>query len=264
MPDYFFYLIIFIFGLIVGSFLNCIIYRIESGKSFLKGRSFCPNCHHELSWQDLIPLLSFLILKRKCRYCHQKISLQYPLVELFTGFLFVLTAYYVLSSLNFQNLLFTIYYLIIISFLIIIFVYDLKHYIIPDKIVYSAIGITLFYQLFRIWDFGNWNLFRASDLGFGVLPSLIFLVIILFSRGQWMGLGDFKLAVLMGLFLGFPNIVVALFLAVFWGAIIGLGLVIFGGKKLSSEIPFGPFLVTGTFVALFWGQQIINWYFNFL
>lgn len=252
---------IFLFGLAVGSFLNCLIYRLETGRSFLKGRSFCPHCQHILSCQDLIPVLSFIILKGKCRYCSQKISWQYPLVEITTAALFILTIYNLqFTTYNLQNLFVVSYWLFVVSFLIIIFVYDLKHYIIPDKIIYPAIAITLLYQLFWIWDLGNWDLFRISDLGFGVLPSLFFLAIILFSGEKWMGFGDFKLAILMGLILGWPEILVALFLAFLIGAIIGIGLIILGKKTLKSEVPFGPFLVTSTFIALFWGQEIINWY----
>ena len=250
---------VFLFGLATGSFLNCIIYRLHTGESFFSGRSYCPHCQHILSWQDLIPVFSFLILKGKCRYCSQKISWQYPLVELSTALLFVLI-FNLQSISTLSQSITTLYLFIISSFLIVIFVYDLKHYIIPDKVIYSAIGIVFLYQLFRIWNFGNWDLFRISNLGFGILPSLFLLAIILLSGGKWMGLGDFKLAFFMGLFLGFPNILVALFLAFFIGAIIGLGLIALGKKTLKSEIPFGPFLVTGTFIALFWGRVIIDWY----
>jgi prepilin signal peptidase PulO-like enzyme (type II secretory pathway) len=246
------YLFFFLFGLAVGSFLNCLIYRLETGKSFFKGRSFCPHCQHILGWQDLIPILSFLILKGKCRYCHQKISWQYPLVELATALIFPLIF---ITRINIWT---GVYLLIITSFLIIIFVYDLKHYIIPDKVIYPAIGIAVLYQLFGIWP--PTKILWA--VGFGILPSVFFLAIILFSHERWMGFGDFKLVVLMGLILGFPNILVALFLAFFLGAIIGMGLVISGKKQLSSEVPFGPFLVTGTFFALFFGKEIINWYLN--
>ena len=131
------YIFVLSFGLIVGSFLNCVIYRLEEGKSFLKGRSFCPDCKHTLSWRDLIPLLSFLILKGKCRYCQKKISWQYPSVELSTGILFLLIFNY-----TFPNLLATGYWLLVASFLIIIFVYDLKHYVIPDKVIYPAIMVS--------------------------------------------------------------------------------------------------------------------------
>jgi len=249
--NYFFYLITFIFGLIVGSFLNCVIYRLEIGKSALKGRSFCPHCQHQLKWQDLIPIFSFLILRGKCRYCKKPIFWQYPLVELITGILFLL----------FFIFHFSFFIFIISSFLIIIFVYDLKHYIIPDKIIYPAIVIAFLYQLFNHWSLIINHLnFIYSALG----ASFFFLLIVLASRGKGMGIGDIKLGFLMGLILGWPNILVALFLAFLIGAIIGIGLMISRKKTLKSEVPFGPFLVTGTFLALFWGQNIINWYLNLI
>ncbi|PIZ88011.1 MAG: prepilin peptidase [Candidatus Nealsonbacteria bacterium CG_4_10_14_0_2_um_filter_39_15] len=270
MPlNHLFYLAIPLFGLVMGSFLNCIIYRLQTGESFLKGRSFCPHCRHALSWQDLIPVFSFLILKGKCRYCQKPISWQYPLVELATGIIFLLIVWNlefgICLEFGIWNLLF---YLLISCFLIIIFVYDLKHYIIPDAVIYPAIAIAFLYQLFRMLNFVNWNLFGIWNVESGILrpissaflASLFFLAIVFLSQGKWMGLGDVKLAFLMGLFLGFPNILVALFLAFFIGAIIGIGLIISGKRTLKSEVPFGPFLITGTFIALFWGNQITNWY----
>jgi len=252
-------ILVYIFGLIVGSFLNCVIYRLEEGESFLKGRSFCPDCKHTLSWQDLIPLLSFLILKGKCRYCQKPISRQYPLVELVTGILFLLIFNY-----TFPNLLVTGYWLLVTSFLIIIFVYDLKHYIIPDKIIYPAIivsGIWYFVSGIFLNLYTKYEILNTIYSAFGA--AIFFLLIVLVSRGKWMGMGDVKLAFLMGLFLSSPKILVALFLAFFIGAIIGVGLVVSRKKTLKSEVPFGPFLVTGTFIALFWGENIINWYLNF-
>ncbi len=266
------YIFVFFFGLTVGSFLNCVIYRLEEGKSFLKGRSFCPHCKHQLSWQDLIPVLSFLILKGKCRYCKKPISWQYPIVEIATGLLFLLIFNFQFSISNYLNL---IYYLIISTLLIVIFVYDFKHYVIPDKIIYLAIGLALIYQLFGILNFGHWDLFRNWKLEIGnlqpllnpltsaILASAFFLLIVLISHGRWMGMGDIKLAFLMGLFLSSSKILVALFLAFLVGAIIGVGLILSGKKTLKSEVPFGPFLVTGTFIALFWGENIIKWYLNF-
>jgi len=246
----FFYVVIFIFGLIVGSFLNCVIYRLEEGKSFLKGRSFCPHCKHKLIWQDLIPIFSFLILRGKCRYCQKKISWQYPTIEIATGLLF-------LSIFIFH---FSIFNLIIACFLIIIFVYDLKHYIIPDKVIYPAIIIALIFN-FQFLIVNEFPIFKFSILS-ALGAAAFFLLIVLISRGKWMGVGDIKLAFLMGLILGFPNILVALFLAFFIGAIIGIGLLIIGKKTLKSEVPFGPFLVVGTFLAMFFGENLINWYFS--
>lgn len=253
----FFYFIIFVFGLLVGSFLNCVIYRLEQNKSFLKGRSYCPGCKHKLSWSDLIPVLSFLILKGKCRYCQKPISWQYPLVEFSTAILFLSLFYrYPISIISAVNLfyLFTIF-----SFLIIIFVYDLKHYIIPDKVIYPAIAIVFIYNFLKS-DFHLKSDFVLSAFG----AALFFLIIVLISRGKWMGIGDIKLAFLMGLILSWPNILVALFLAFFLGAITGVGLIIAQKKTLKSEVPFGPFLVAGTIIALFWGKIIIDWYLKYL
>ena len=255
------YFIIFVFGLIVGSFLNCLIYRLEKGKSFLKGRSFCPFCKHSLSWRDLVPVFSFIFLKGKCRYCHQPISFQYPLVEISTALIFLLIFNFFtpldmqLSNGAIFNFLNIFYLWIAASFLIVIFVYDLKHYIIPDKIIYPAIGVALIYNFLK-FDFLGSPDFLLSALG----AAAFFAAIVLISRGRWMGAGDIKLAFLMGLILGWPNILVALFLAFFLGAIVGVGLIFSGQKTLKSEIPFGPFLIFGTFSALFWGKEIIIWY----
>jgi len=256
MPDLFFSIIIFILGAIVGSFLNCVIYRLENNKSFLRGRSYCPNCKQVLSWQDLIPVLSFVFLKGKCRYCKKPISWQYPLVELATAVIFLLVF-------NPQNILLSVFYFLISAFLIIIFVFDLKHYIIPDEVIYSAILVSgvwclasgIFFHIYTKYEILN-TIYSA----FGA--AAFFLFIVLITRGKGMGVGDIKLAFLMGLILGFPNILVALFSAFFIGAAVGVGLVISGKKQLKSEVPFGPFLVTGTFLAMFFGQALIDWYFG--
>ena len=258
-PDFFFYFIIFLSGSAVGSFLNSIIHRLKTGESFLLKRSYCPDCKKTLSWQDLIPLLSFLFLKGKCRYCQGKISWQYPLVELLTGLLFVFTLYK-FFPVTLGDFLPISYWLLTISFLIIIFVYDLKYYIIPDKIIYPAIALAIIHNIYQ-FTINNQQL-AISNILAAISASAFFLAIVLISRGKWMGWGDPKLAFFMGLLLGFPNILVALFLAFLIGAIIGIGLIIFRKKTLKSEVPFGPFLVTGTLIALFWGNNLINWYLN--
>ena len=302
----FIYFFVFLFGLIGGSFLNSFLCRFNLPVNIRKSkRSFCPHCQHLLSWKDLIPLLSFVILRGRCRYCKKPISLQYPLVELATGVLFLLItnltckagscilpllsftpfspsvpsvpfSFFSLSSPSSPFSLFSLfslpplfsllhflYLLTITSFLIIIFVFDLKYFVIPDRIIYPAIVITLLYRLFETLKFG----INSQLLSFLAIPllsafgaALFFLTIFLISGGKWLGFGDVKLAFFMGLFLGFPNILVALFFAFSIGAIIGIGLIVFKKKKLKSEVPFGPFLVTGTFIALFWGEEIINWY----
>ena len=247
MATPFLYFIVLLFGLTAGSFLNCVVYRLENNQSFLTGRSFCPKCKHVLAWYDLMPVLSFLLLGGKCRHCQKKISFQYPLVEIAVALLFLAIFYYRLPVFS--------YFLSL--FLIVIFIYDLKHYLILDKVIYPAIGLTLIYDLLRFDLFTNWNLL-ISAIG----ASGFFLLIVLASRGKWMGAGDIKLAFLMGLILGWPNILVALFFAFFSGATIGVGLVLAQRKSFKSEVPFGPFLVAGTIVAMFYGQALINWYLN--
>ncbi len=278
MIDFFLYLSIFIFGLLVGSFLNCVIYRLETEKSFLKGRSFCPHCKTTLEWFDLIPVLSFFWLRGQCRYCGEKISWQYPLVELATALLFTQIFTFQISTSNQIFIIQTlniIYYLTIAAFLIIIFVYDLKHYIIPDKVIYPAIVIALIFILqFAIFNqftflsafggeiFTEANIFQSSILSaFGA--ALFFLAVVLITKGKGMGIGDIKLAFLMGLILGWPNILVALFLAFFLGAVSGIFLILFKRKTMKSEVPFAPFLIIGLFLSLFFGDRIINWYLSF-
>jgi prepilin signal peptidase PulO-like enzyme (type II secretory pathway) len=251
---------IFLFGLVIGSFLNCIIYRLElrefkkEKKSFLRGKSFCPSCKHVLAWYDLIPIISFFILRRKCRYCKKKISIQYPTVELLTALIFLL----ILNYSNY-NLLFTIYHLLIVSLLILIFVYDLKHFIIPDTAVFSIITITFLYNLIFNSQFLVYNSVLTA-----IVVSLSFLTIFALSKGRWMGFGDVKLVFFIGLFLGFPLTLVALFFSFLIGAIIGIILILLKKKGLKSEVPFGPFLIIGTYIGLFLGKEIIDWYLNLI
>ena len=274
MINFFLYLLIFIFGLIAGSFLNSIIYRLQTGESFLLKRSHCPYCKHVLSWSDLIPILSFLILKRRCRYCRRKISWQYPLVEIATGGLFVLIVNQQSTISNQPSLIIHSLFLILAScFLIIIFVYDFKHFIIPDQVIYPAIAATFIYRLIETWnlrfisDSRIWILNPETfiyPLLSALLATAFFLAIFLISRGRWLGFGDVKLVFFLGLLLGFPDTLIALFLAFLFGAIIGIGLIALEKKSLKSEVPFAPFLVIGTFIALFLGSTILNWYLSYI
>ncbi len=243
--------LIFIFGLSVGSFLNAAIYRFKKKKTILIDRSKCPKCGETLKWYDLIPLLSFIFLLGKCRYCHKKINWQYPLVEIFTGIVFLLIFNFSIFSTDNQFLSLA-YYLIIASFLIFIFVYDLKYYLILDKVIYPAIGISILYLIFL--NFNSWSSYLFS----AVLPAGFFLLLILVSRGEWMGLGDVKLAFLMGLILDYPGILIALFLSFLSGAGVGLFLIASGKKEMKSEIPFGPFLAGSTILVLLFKPFFID------
>ena len=243
---------VFLFGLTVGSFLNAVIYRLSQGDSAMKGRSYCPQCKHTLAWYDLVPVVSFVLLGGKCRYCKKPISWQYPIVEMATAVLFLLILESRVSSLNQVSSIevFKLFYLwIIAAFLVVLFAYDLRHYILPDKMLFPAIGIVLVYRVFEVLNLNNWSLFGPPAGGFefrifdplisgivsGVLAAGFFLTIFLASRGRAMGFGDVKLAFFMGLFLGWPNILVALFVAFFAGAIIGVGLIALQKKQFKSE-----------------------------
>lgn len=251
ISTYLIYFFVLLFGTCIGSFLNCVVYRLEQKKS-LAGRSFCPSCKHTLNWKDLFPVFSWLFLHGKCRYCKVKISAQYPIVEILTGFMFLI----IFWKFGFKNLVELCFMFYVASAFIIIFIFDLKHYLIPDKILFPAILIALIYRIIFISGFLNYLLAAFIASGF-------FLFLFLVSKGAWMGFGDVKLAILMGFLLGIKNVLVALFLAFFLGGIIGLFLIFAKKKGLKSEIPFGPFLITGTFLALFFGEKIVNWYLNF-
>ncbi len=262
----FFYLTVFLFGVSFGSFLNCIIYRLEIN-SKPKGRSYCPKCKHTLSYKDLVPIFSYILLKGKCRYCHKKISLEYPLVEFTTGVLFVivfyLSGFLEIISYSFFDILTITYLFTVLFFLILIFIYDLKHFIIPDFANFSLILTSFLYLVVYSFLENNIDIFINGLLSaLGVF--LFFFAIFFFSKGKGMGFGDVKFVVFMGFFLGFPNIIVANFLSFFFGAIIGLLLIALQKKKMKSQIPFGPFLIFGTLVAYFFGDVIIEYYLSYL
>lgn len=270
--NYLIYLTIFIFGLLIGSFINCLIYRLHIKKTFVHGRSFCPHCKHQLAWYDNLPLISYLVLKAKCRYCHKSISLQYPIVEFITGVLFLIV--FVATVKQFNNLTIDLsllsWYLVILlirnfiltAFLIIIFLYDYKYYLILDKVIIPAIGFALFFNIIVFLQNPIVNLWSslASLLLAALLAGGFFLLQFVVSKGKWIGGGDIRLGFLMGLILGWPNILTALVIGYLIGSVIGIALIIFGKKKMTSQVPLGTFLTVSTFIALLWGPQIIDWY----
>ncbi len=250
-----------IFGLCVGSFLNALIFRLRQGRSVWRGRSQCPACRATLRWFELIPVASFVIQTGRCRRCRVKISWQYPLVELTTAILFILgLQQYPISNIQYLFINLLIYWFIV-SVLIVLFVYDLRYGELPDKITLPAILILLIYQIWRYWilDIGYWILVMALLVGGGFFALQYFL-----SRGKWIGGGDIRLGVLMGVILGWPKILVALFLAYVGGAIISVFLLLLKKKTLKSAVPFGVFLIPATFAAMFWGQRIVEWYLKFV
>jgi leader peptidase (prepilin peptidase) / N-methyltransferase len=237
--------ILFLLGISIGSFLNVLIDRIPKDLSIL-GRSVCDHCKHKLGILGLIPLLSFIILRGHCRYCGKAISPRNFIVELLTGSLFVFTSYS-LGTFN-AELLYTLF---IISVLIAIFFIDLKHQIIPDNITYPAILVSLLYLLFN-------EQILINNFVSGASASLFFFSLFLITKGRGLGFGDIKLAFLLGLFLGSAKVVVAIYTAFLTGAAFGLILILWRKKGLKDKIAFGPFLVLGTLISYFFGEEIMD------
>ena len=254
--------IFFILGLIIGSFLNVVILRLNTERSF-GGRSGCMSCQNQLQWYELIPVFSFLGLGGRCRNCKNKISFQYPLVEIITGLVFALL------FLKFQDFFFSdtltfsfnyAYYTVAFSLLIVISVYDLRHKIIPD-ILSFVFGLLAFAGLFFLNPSGSlgFSLHIPTFLGFfaGPIVALPFAFFWLVSSGRWMGLGDAKLAIGLGWLLGLSQALSGVVFAFWIGAVFGITLVIFSKKHgMKSEIPFAPYLVLGAMLVFFFGLYL--------
>ncbi len=266
----------FVVGAVIGSFLNVVIERFHAGGSLLWPPSQCPKCRQRLGWVDLFPIISFIFLRGRCRYCQQKISWQYPAVELATGLLFALAAYisirnnsfpivaYDLDSSCFFSWLpvcgnFLLELLrdwLAIFFLVVIFVYDLKWRVILDRVALPALAVIFILNL--LLGYSPINLAAAALVGFGFFASQY-----LISRGRWIGGGDLRVGALLGVLLGWPQIILGIFLAYIVGAAISIMLVIAKGKKLNSEIPFAVFLAPAALITLWLGGRIISWYLGF-
>ena len=242
---------IFIMGLCIGSFINMAVYRyatknqLESRKFKVKSksenRSFCDYCGKQLHWYNNIPVLSWCFQAGKSQCCHKKLPLLYPLVELGTALL--MTSYFVFidSSLTLRLTL----GLVLVAVMVFSTIVDLKYMILPDESTIIMILLAL-----ALFGFGNW----LSAFGATAFLGILYLV----TRGKGMGFGDVKLALFIGLFLGYPKIVVAFYVAFITGSIVGVVLLLLKKKGRTSVIPFGPFLLLGTLVAWWWGKSI--WY----
>lgn len=254
-------LLIFIFGTLLGSFINALVYRLKNNFSFVVARSHCPKCKSILAWYELIPIVSFLWQWGKCTKCQQKISWQYPLVEIVTGCLFVLIYQTKIITqqilpVSYVDVVYISGLFIFTVWLLIIFLYDFKYYLILDKITVPAMVLALVWQLLLDFSFGRLlNILLAGLVGGG-----FFLLQFLVSQGKWIGGGDIRLGVLMGLLLGWPQVLVALLLAYVIGAGVAIVMVLLKKKRWGEHIPFGTFLTIGTFIALLWGDIIIKWY----
>lgn len=303
----------FIFGTIIGSFLNVVIYRINTNLKISNGRSKCFSCSRELQPIDLIPVFSFISFRGRCRTCKSKLSFQYPLVEIVTGIFFSLITYFyflsgsvflgnelflqgnvfqALSHISYIKYIFYILDLSVLSLLTCIFVYDFKHKIIPDTLVYSGAALMLVKMLIGLFAFKIFGLGMVLGLLAGPLVALPFALFWLVSGGRWMGLGDAKLALILGWALGVGYGYAAVFYSFWIGAIVIIGLALireifeafstpnnalgikvkflhnkklqyFTSKipsyKFGSEIPFGPFMIIGFYVIYFFAGNVVWW-----
>lgn len=245
-----------IFGLIYGSFLNVVILRFDDWVSILKTPSHCPKCQRRLSWLDLIPLISFIFLRGRCRYCRKPISWQYPVVELSAAALLAGGYYliFVAQSLPvWREVIGFVLYVLTIGALITIFFHDLYEMMIPDILLNFLVASGL---LFSLTVYGAVSSTLIGGLiGFGPIALLVYP-----SRGTWMGEGDVKLATGLGLMLGYPAAIAGLLLSFLIGGLYGIVAVGLKKVQLRSAVPFGPFLIIGGLLALFFGRLLIDWY----
>lgn len=293
--------LLFIFGLVIGSFLNVLICRYDENKFILNpkvigGRSKCPECGKTLKWFELFPILSFLFLRGKCSGCKKPISLQYPIIEILSGLIFILVPLFikknaiiffsnpamVLDSLFFANIwqnIFIFAWILVFIQLVILFMIDKRKMIIPDEtnLIIALLGILVSMAFIHV---GQFNDFGGSFIGgyaslFGFRDNIIinrliaiafstlFLGgIILFSRGRGMGMGDLKLAIALSFCFGWPDIVLILMLSFIIGAIATVPLIFKKQKGMKSKVPFGPFIAISAIIVFFFGTPILNIYFN--
>jgi leader peptidase (prepilin peptidase) / N-methyltransferase len=244
-------LIINLYGLLLGSFYNVVGLRVPEGKSIVAPRSSCPNCGHQLTALELIPVLSYLFQMGKCRQCKVGISPVYPMFELLTGVLFA--GAYLIIGWDFELVI----ALTLISLFIIITVSDLAYMIIPDKVLLVFAGIFAverFFNPLSPW----WDSLTGAAVGFSLLLLIAFA-----SRGG-MGGGDIKLFALIGFAVGFKTLLLSFFFSTFFGAFFGIIALLLGVVKRKQPIPFGPFIGLGTLTAYFFGEDLVDMYLNLL
>jgi len=247
-------LVALLVGLCIGSFLNVVIYRLPLGQSLVSPRSRCTKCGYELSWYDNVPVLSWALLGGRCRRCRAPISVQYPIVELVTGLLFVLVAWLTpVGPLLVSRL-------ILVAILVALFGIDLEHQILPNFITLPGVVIGLLFSL--IAPPGWKDALIGAALGAGVLYGIAAAYYAV-RREEGLGMGDVKMLAMIGAFLGWKAVLVTLVLSSFSGAAIGMALIAAqrGGMKLA--LPFGTFLAVGALAAMLVGDPLITWYAGF-
>lgn len=269
------FIILAVLGLSFGSFINAAVWRIHEQQnrtkrkksqdlSIVHGRSMCPDCRHTLAWHDLLPVVSWLSLKGKCRYCHKHISWQYPLVELVVAVLFV-SSYIFWPFLPFTSLTFLLLglWLVLLIGFVALAVYDIRWMILPNRIVYPMQIIAVVYTLTALVINDSHSFPRTIlDVSLSLICGAgLFYALYHVSKGKWIGYGDIRLAVIIGLVLGSPaKVLLMLFIASLMGTLISLPLLLKGKLKRNSHLPFGPLLIAATVIVYLFGASLIAWY----
>ncbi|MEK7623552.1 MAG: prepilin peptidase [Patescibacteria group bacterium] len=249
-----FLLFFFLLGLISGSFANALVWRTHGKISWVRGRSQCVVCHTQLCWYDNIPVVSWLALRGKCRFCRSRIGAHYPVVEIAVGLSFFLIAWHHSAALSLP----LARDLAVVFFLAIIFLYDFLYGEILDRFTLFPAAILFFLSWY--W---HWHTWQSMILGV-VIGGGFFLLQFLVSRGRWIGGGDIRLGVFMGVILGFPSIFIALLFAYIMGAILSTGFLLTKKKTFADSTPFGTYLTVGTLFAMVWAEKVVGWYMDML
>lgn len=255
---------IFLLGLSIGSFVNVLIYRTLKGESPWFGRSYCDNCERQLNWFENIPVLSYLVLRGKCRTCKTKISWTYPLVEAITGLLFVwwATLGFAFFELTRAPLLYMqpTFWLFVGILLVVIFFADFMHGIIPDFAVIALGLASLLYRGFLVYE----GAMQIADFKLALISGFVafafFLSLFVGTKGRGMGFGDVKFSLVMGFLLGYPKVLPGFFISFVLGGLVSMIMLAGGKKKFGQTLPFGPFLIVGLVLSLIWGNEIWGWY----
>ena len=247
------YALIVILGLVIGSFLNVCIYRIPKEESIAFPPSHCAKCQHNLSPIDLVPVFSYIFLRGKCRYCKEKISIRYPLIESLNGIL------YLILYLKFGLTLIALKYCILVSLLIVIGMIDYDtQFVFTSTTIFGGIIASIFIVIQAIeYRSGTIDLILGGAIGFGIIGLIVFL-----TKG--MGEGDIEIATVCGLFLGIKGILLGLFLAIILGGTIGIIILSLKLKKAKEKIAFGPCIAIGSLISMLWGVEILKIYWNLL
>jgi leader peptidase (prepilin peptidase) / N-methyltransferase len=282
------YIILFFLGLAGGSFLNVLSLRYTPGGQVFAwkavgGRSRCPHCKRTLLWYELVPVVSFFALRGRCRTCKKGLSLQYPIVEVFSGLIFSLvpcffSGVFVMEGAGYW--VFSVLWIAALWVLLLISVIDLKHYLVPDilNIILAVLGVGAVLSKIFLGGF----LITASPYfikGYSLLISplggvvwnhllgalaggLFFFIIVFVTRGRAMGMGDVKLSAALGLLMGLPDVALMIFFAFLFGGIAGAVTIVLRKKTMKSMLPFAPFIALGVLITMFFGHPAIQWYFS--